>query len=72
MRCIGFTLLPISLLFGYLPAAIVLSIVFVLIGRTDWLMTKQEKLAIDQATVPKLNRLGLPIQSLWSQAHSAR
>jgi len=72
IRCIGFTLLPISLLFGYLPAVIVLSIVFVLIGRTDWLMTKQEKSAIDQATVPKLNRLGLPIQSLWSHANSTR
>ncbi len=65
LRCLSFTLLPISILLGCLPAAIVLSTVIVLIGRTDWLMTSDEKRAIDQAITPKLNELGLPIHSLW-------
>ena len=66
MRCIWFALLPVSLLFGCVPAAVILSIAVAIIGRTDWLMTNQEKLAIDNVAIAKLNRLGLPIQSLWA------
>ena len=72
MRCNWFVLLPISLLFGCLPAAIALSVVFILIGRTDWLMTKEEKSVVDKATIPKLQQLGLPIQSLWSPTLTGR
>lgn len=65
LRCLWFTLLPVSILLGCVPAAIVLSTIIVLIGRTDWLMTGQEKRAIDQAITPKLQQFGLPIHSLW-------
>jgi len=65
LRCLWFVLLPTCILLGYIPAAIILSVVIVLIGRTDWLLTPQEKLVLDQTITPKLNQLGLPILSLW-------
>ncbi len=72
MRCIWFTLLPISLLFGNVPSAMVLSMVFVLIGRTDWLLTNEEKSAVDKAAIPKLKQLGFSIQTLWSPTPTGR
>ena len=65
LNCLWFVMLPIGILFGCIPAAIILSIIVVLIGRTDWLMTGQEKLALDRAITPKLNQIGVPIHSLW-------
>ena len=71
-RCLFFTTFPISLLFGSVPAAAVLAIVLILIGRTDWLLNAQEKQSLDDAITPKLNNIGLPIRCLWASQSSVR
>ncbi len=68
--CIMFVLLPLCILFGSLPAAIVLSVFIVLMGRTDWFFSDQEKRSLDQAITPKLNKMGMKFHSLWS-SHSS-
>ncbi len=64
-NCLSFVLLPLCILFGSLPAAIVLSIFIVLVGRTGWFLSEQEKFGLDQAITPKLNKFGLKLHSLW-------
>jgi len=71
-RCLCFTALPTCLLFGAVPAALVLATVLILIGRTDWLLNAQEKQSLDDAITPKLNRMGLPIRCLWASNASPR
>ena len=66
LNCLWFVMLPVGILFGCIPAAIILLMAVVLIGRTNWLLTGQEKLALDRAITPKLNQMGVPIHSLWT------
>jgi O-antigen/teichoic acid export membrane protein len=61
-RCLCFTALPISLLLGCIPAAVVLAATLILIGRTDWLLSAQEKQSLDDTITPKLNKMGIPIR----------
>jgi polysaccharide transporter, PST family len=71
-RCLCFTALPISLLFGSVLAAAVLATVLILIGRTDWLLNAKEKQSIEDAITPKLNKMGLPIHCLWASNRRPR
>jgi len=63
---IWFCLLPISILLGTVPAACLLATFCFVTGRTNWLLSMEEKRTIDLAITSKLQGFGLPIQSIWS------
>jgi O-antigen/teichoic acid export membrane protein len=58
-------LLPIVLLFGALPSMAIAALLIVLTSRSSLLLSTEEKRRIDDAIVPQLQRIGLPIQTLW-------
>jgi O-antigen/teichoic acid export membrane protein len=62
---IWFCMLPITLAFGCVPASIALATTLVLISRTDWLLSAAEQRSIDDAILPRLERLGIVLPSLW-------
>lgn len=64
-RTLVFALFPIVLLAGPVPAAIAIGSLFWAASRTDWLLTDADRHEIDQMIIPKLNRIGLPLESLW-------
>jgi len=62
---LAFALLPICILLGSLPAAVVFSVFLVLMGRTSWLVTKDEKRVLQMAITPMMKKLRIPAESLW-------
>jgi polysaccharide transporter, PST family len=62
---LGLCLLPLSLLFGPLLAALAASAVLVIAGRTEWLLTASDRAEIDRMLLPKLAKLGVRLDSLW-------
>ncbi len=59
--------LPISLALGTIPATMVFGTCIVVASRTCWILTVEEKQAIDAATVPLLNRAGIGVISIWKR-----
>lgn len=58
--------LPLSLSLGTTVAACLLMVLAVLCGRTNLLLSDQDREKIDQLLIPHCRKLGLPIVSLWS------
>lgn len=58
-------LLPISLLFGVYVTCGLFLILSIVSGRTNWLMTDAEREMINQAVLPKLQKFGIPLKTLW-------
>lgn len=61
-------LAPLSVAAGPIMATVVLGVIVSLAGRTEWLLSTADRQQIDAAILPKLERLGLPLQSLWPRA----
>jgi peptidoglycan biosynthesis protein MviN/MurJ (putative lipid II flippase) len=59
------SLLPIVLLLGAIPSMCVAAVLLVLSSRTSCILGREEKRRIDDAIAPQLQRLGLPIRTLW-------
>ncbi|GAB5403567.1 MAG: lipopolysaccharide biosynthesis protein [Aureliella sp.] len=58
-------LLPICLVGGpVLASAVVLAIVFV-VGHTNWILSEKDRSDIDEAILPKLQKFGLRLDSIW-------
>jgi hypothetical protein len=66
--CVWFGLMPLSLAFGSVPASIALAATLLLISRTDWLLSKSEQRSIDEAILPRLQRFGVVLPSLWHRS----
>lgn len=64
--CLVLGLVPLSLLLGSLVAAICMGILFVFVGRTNWLFSKSEKRLLDEVFLPRLRKVGFQSTSLWS------
>lgn len=58
-------LLPISLIFGVYITCGLFLILAIVSGRTHWLLTDTERDLINQMVIPKLQKFGLPIGTLW-------
>ncbi len=58
-------IVPCSVLAGPVVATIVLALVVLIAGRTNWLLSDADRQQFDAAVLPKLHHLGLPFQSLW-------
>lgn len=58
-------LLPISFLFGVYATCGLFLILAIVSGRTNWLMKDAERDMINQAVLPKLQKFGIPIKTLW-------
>lgn len=59
------SLLPVVLLLGALPSMCVAAVLIVLTSRTSIILGREEKKRIDEAILPQLRRIGLPIRTLW-------
>jgi hypothetical protein len=57
--------LPISFLFGVYATCGLFLILAIVSGRTNWLMKDAERDMINQAVLPKLQKFGIPIKTLW-------
>jgi polysaccharide transporter, PST family len=64
-KTIVISLLPISLILGVYITALIFLILAIVCGRTDWLLTDEDRESINRAVLPRLQRIGLPISSLW-------
>ena len=50
---------------GSIVAALVLTLCVVIAGRTNWLLSEEDRVGIDQALLPRLQRMGLRLPSIW-------
>ncbi|MCA9133195.1 MAG: oligosaccharide flippase family protein [Planctomycetales bacterium] len=57
--------LPLCILLGPVVLTLVLALVVVIGGRTNWLMSEEDRQQIDAFMLPKLEKLGLPLSTLW-------
>lgn len=71
-RTLAILFLPAVLLLGIQFAAACMAVLFVIAGRTDWVINREEKRAIDVAVLPKLHKMGLPVHSLWPTISNRR
>jgi O-antigen/teichoic acid export membrane protein len=64
---------------GFFPVLLLLGPELTMVGflamtviavRTDWLLNEEDRSELDQAIIPKLRKLHLPIQSLWPSART--
>lgn len=58
-------LLPLSLVAGTIPAAICLAALLIMLSRTNWVLSAEEKAQLDSSLIPQLNKLGISLKSLW-------
>jgi polysaccharide transporter, PST family len=65
-RTLAVSCLPLSLSFGPAVAAVLLMALAVVCGRTNWLLSDDDRAKIDQLLLPYCKKLRLPIASLWS------
>ncbi|MCA9129529.1 MAG: oligosaccharide flippase family protein [Planctomycetales bacterium] len=56
---------PIAVAFGAIPAALILCIVVVVAGRTNWLLSDADRQQIDRALLPRLKRWGVALPTIW-------
>jgi polysaccharide transporter, PST family len=64
-RALGLALLPAILLFGAATASCAITALFFIAGRTEWLLSKQDRADINAAVLPKLERFKIKLDSLW-------
>ncbi len=65
---IGTMALPLVLLCGTTATAFAVMIIVVVLGRTDWIIEESERNSIDDALLPKLQKFGIRLQTLWPLA----
>lgn len=65
---LGICMLPISLIFGTYAAIGVFFVLAIICGRTNWLLSDCDRKMINAAVLPKLQRLGLSLETLWMRA----
>ncbi|MEZ6151989.1 MAG: lipopolysaccharide biosynthesis protein [Pirellulaceae bacterium] len=58
-------LTPLSVAAGPVVATITLLIIVAIAGRTSWLLSPNDRQQIDSAILPKLERLGIRLRTLW-------
>ncbi len=63
---IALCLTPAAITAGPEIAALSLVVIVFVAGRTQWLLSNEDRLQIDAAIIPKLRKLGIPLQSLWT------
>lgn len=57
--------LPVCLTLGVPASAAIITFLTIVCGRTNWLLSASDRLAIDEAVIPYLHRVRVPIHSLW-------
>jgi PST family polysaccharide transporter len=57
--------LPLSLLLGPHAAGVLFLLLAIVCGRTNWLLNNDDRQAIDGCVLPRLRKVGLPIETLW-------
>ena len=57
---------PVAVVAGPIVTTIALVAVVLVAGRTEWLFSNEDREQIDAAIIPKLQSLGIHLQSLWS------
>ncbi len=57
--------LPLSLILGVYATCLLFLVLAMVCGRTNWLLSDEDRQSINQAVLPRLQRAGLPIHSLW-------
>jgi O-antigen/teichoic acid export membrane protein len=65
LPCYAFGVLPVVLALGTVPSALVLTMVLIVSSRTHWFFSPTEKDTLDRAILPKIQRLGFGLPSLW-------
>ncbi len=58
-------LTPLAVAAGPVVATIALIAIVIVAGRTSWLLSLEDRRQIDSAILPKLNRLGINLPTLW-------
>lgn len=64
-RTIGLTMLPAVILCGPAIAIYVVGGMIFLAGRTEWVLCEKDRGDIDALVIPRLQRFGIPVNSLW-------
>jgi polysaccharide transporter, PST family len=64
-RTLVFAIFPAVILTGPTIAAMAAGVLFWVASRTDWLLTDADRHEMDLMVIPKLNRVGVPLDSLW-------
>lgn len=59
------TLVPICLIGGPIFASLVVLAIVFIVGRTNWILSEKDRTDIDAAILPRLQKLGLPLKSIW-------
>jgi O-antigen/teichoic acid export membrane protein len=67
-RTLLMLVVPVSLLFGTEFAAICLTILVVIAGRTDWILSHQDRTDIDAMLIPAFKKAHISMASLWPAA----
>ncbi len=57
--------LPLVLLFGASAAAVGIAILFFIAGRTEWILSSEDRQEIDAFLLPKLSKSRIHLRSLW-------
>lgn len=63
--------LPSVLVCGPVATALILYLVLVVIGRTDWILSREDRREIDRLLLPKLDRFRIRLESLWPHDSSS-
>ena len=64
-RTFTLAIFPIVLLCGPVAASLAIGVVFFLASRTEWILTSQDRIDIDDLVLPKLATAGVRVRSLW-------
>ncbi len=59
------SLAPAFIVLGPAATSLVLVVIVFIGGRTQWLLSGNDRAQIDEAVLPKLSRLGIRLDSLW-------
>ena len=64
-RTVFFSLCPVIILLGTHVAAIGLTLMVVISGRTNWILNQRDRSDIDALVLPILKKIRVPITTLW-------
>jgi polysaccharide transporter, PST family len=64
-KTVFISFLPLSLMLGSVTTAVIFMLLAIICGRTNWLLNVADRESIDQIVLPRLRRLGLPLNTLW-------
>lgn len=56
---------PVIVAAGAVPAAVLLVAIVLVAGRTDWLLSVDDRLQIDEVVLPRLEKLGIRLTTVW-------